>query len=49
MELTGKQREQLKDALISAFPDKSKLEQMVDYKLDKRVLPLRNLSTMFMS
>ncbi|KYC43310.1 hypothetical protein WA1_14595 [Scytonema hofmannii PCC 7110] len=35
MELIGKQREQLKDALISAFPDKSKLEQMVDYQLHK--------------
>jgi hypothetical protein len=37
MELTGKQREQLKDALISAFPDKNKLEQMLDYKLDKKL------------
>ncbi|GAA6623465.1 effector-associated domain EAD1-containing protein [Scytonema sp. NUACC26] len=37
MELTNKQREQLKDALISAFPDKNKLEQMLDYKLDKKL------------
>ncbi|MUH01352.1 hypothetical protein F7734_57430 [Scytonema sp. UIC 10036] len=37
MTLTGKQREQLKDALISAFPDKNKLEQMVSYKLDENL------------
>ncbi len=35
MELIGKQSQQLKDALISAFPDKNKLEQMVYHKLNK--------------
>ncbi len=35
MGLSGQQRKELQDALIDAFPDKSSLEQMLSFELDK--------------
>ena len=37
MNLSGLQRKQLKDALIDAFPNKAKLDQMFFYELDKNL------------
>ena len=37
MALSGQQRKGLQDALISAFPDKASLEQMLDHELDKNL------------
>jgi putative ubiquitin-RnfH superfamily antitoxin RatB of RatAB toxin-antitoxin module len=37
MSLSGEQREQLRDALLSAFPDKSSLEQLLFYKFSKNL------------
>ena len=37
MDLCGKQREKLRHALIDAFPEKIKLEQMLDYQLEKNL------------
>lgn len=37
MDLSGQQRKQLKEALISAFPNKNALEQFVSYELDKNL------------
>ncbi len=37
MDLCGKQREKLRNALIDAFPEKIKLEQMLDYHLEKNL------------
>ena len=37
MGLSGQQRKQLRDALISAFPDKDKLKQMLFYELEKQL------------
>ena len=37
MGLSGSQRKELQDALISAFPDKASLEQMLSHKLDKNL------------
>jgi hypothetical protein len=34
LELTGRQREQLCDALISAFPTRTEMARMVNFKLD---------------
>jgi hypothetical protein len=35
--LTSQQRKKLRDALISAFPEKSLLEQLLDFELDKKL------------
>lgn len=37
MKLSGEQRWKLKEALIDAFPNKSSLEQMLSFKLDKNL------------
>jgi Effector-associated domain 1/CHAT domain len=37
MNLSGKQRKKLQDALINAFPNMSSLEQMLSYELDKNL------------
>ncbi len=37
MNLLGQQRKKLKDALISAFPNYSSLEQLLDFELDKKL------------
>src|SRR5437588_9473860 len=37
MDLDGRQRQQLHDALLGAFPTRSALEQMVDYGLDENL------------
>jgi hypothetical protein len=37
MGLSGRQRKQLKDALVDAFPTKSSLEQMLSFELDKNL------------
>ncbi|MUG92504.1 CHAT domain-containing protein [Scytonema sp. UIC 10036] len=37
MNLTGQQRKRLRDALISAFPDRSSLEQLLDFELNKKL------------
>jgi predicted NACHT family NTPase len=37
MRLSQKQRKELQDALVDAFPDKSSLEQMLLYELDKKL------------
>ncbi|MDF5725778.1 MAG: SUMF1/EgtB/PvdO family nonheme iron enzyme [Rhizonema sp. PD37] len=35
--LSGQQRKKLRDALMDAFPDKSSLEQLLDFELDKNL------------
>ncbi|NEQ85994.1 MAG: hypothetical protein F6K26_39675 [Moorea sp. SIO2I5] len=37
MNLSGQQRKKLQEALIKAFPDKSSLEQMLSFELDKNL------------
>ena len=37
MDLSGEQRQQLQKALIDAFPNKSSLEQMISFKLNKNL------------
>jgi hypothetical protein len=37
MNLFGEQRKRLRDALISAFPERSSLEQLLDFELDKKL------------
>ena len=37
MDLCGKQREKLRNALIDAFPEKSSLEQMLYFEWDKKL------------
>ena len=37
MRLSGEQREKLHDALIDAFRDKSSLEQMLSFQLNKNL------------
>ena len=37
MNLSAQQRKNLKDALVDAFPDKSSLEQMLSFGLDKKL------------
>ncbi|NEO14701.1 MAG: hypothetical protein F6J98_22935 [Moorea sp. SIO4G2] len=37
MNLSGQQRKQLQEALIKAFPDKSSLEQMLSFELNKNL------------
>src|SRR5947209_17654034 len=37
MDLDGRQRQQLHDALLGAFPTRSALEQMVDFGLDENL------------
>lgn len=37
MEFSGKTRKKLRDALISAFPQRSLLEQLLDFELEKKL------------
>ena len=37
MGLSGQQRKELQDALMDAFPDKSSLEQMLSFQLNKNL------------
>ncbi len=37
MELSGQQWKQLRDALIDAFPNKSSIEQMLWFELEKNL------------
>ena len=37
MDLSGQQRKELQDALMDAFPDKSSLEQMISFQLNKNL------------
>ena len=37
MHISGQERRKLRDALIDAFPDKSSLEQMLSFQLNKKL------------
>ena len=46
MSLSGRQRNEIREALVSAFPTKSSLEQMLSDELDKNleaIAPAGNL------
>ncbi len=42
MRLSGQQRKELQDALVDAFPDKSSLEQMLSFGLNKNLDAIAN-------